>query len=137
MTLPVLPRAFLSAVVANPLLLVPCLVGVAITFGVELGRAVSIATAPVAGERLESNVSEHMRLQAVRAAAVMIAAGPGAQENGSGRLFPRRRESIVENIVRKPSDLGKLLDIAGGRRQLGLLLEDCSAEYGAPLDGHG
>jgi len=46
-----------------------------------MGLPVRIATASVAGERLEPYVSEHVGLEAIWAVARMGALGPGAVEN--------------------------------------------------------
>ena len=98
---------------------------------------VRIATASVAGEWLEPNMTEHMGLQAVSAAGGMVASGPSALENGGARLFPTNGQSVVGIIAGTHLTISKLLDIAGGNRQLGPLVEDHAAKYGAPLEGRG
>jgi len=99
---------------------------------------VTIATTSVAGEWLEPDVSEHMGLQAVRAAAIMVAPSPSALEHGKGRHVPGRRQGVVGKTVGEPYDISELLDIAGaGSGQLVRLVGDRAAKYFAPLSGGG
>ena len=94
---------------------------------------VRIPTPPVAGERLEVDVSVHVGLEAVRAIANMVAANPGAVKYDSGSLLPGRRIVIVRYIVCNHSNIREPFDIAGRGGQLGDLVGDRTAKYIAPL----
>jgi len=101
-----------------------------------MGLPVRIATAFVTGEGLELYVGEQMGLEAIRTTAVMIAIDPSALKNESGSLRGRRK-AVFRNTVGDPSDIRKLLDIAGIGGLLGDLVGDCATEYFAPLKSDG
>jgi hypothetical protein len=82
---------------------------------------VRLTAGSVAREGFKLDVSEHMRLEAIGAAARMGAIGPGAMK------------SLPVRIGRKI--IGKLLDVAGTNLLRGSLVKDQAAEDVAPLGG--
>jgi len=78
-----------------------------------------------------------MGLEATGATAIMVAINPGALISESGGLLPRRRKAIFRNNVGDPSDIRKLLDIAGIGGMLGDLVGDRAAKYFAQLKSDG
>ena len=94
---------------------------------------VRIPTLLVAGERLEGDVSVHVRFEAVRATAFMVATNPGALKYGRGSLLPGRRNVIFRSLVCDLSNIREPFDIAGGDGPLGDLESDHAAKYIAPL----
>ena len=64
----------------------------------------NISTALVAQKRFETHVGEHMGLEAIRAAAFMVASGPGALKGETGRALPGgRKRDDVKNIREFPN----------------------------------
>ena len=92
-----------------------------------------IPTPLVAGEGFEGDVSVHVRLEAVRAIALMVATNPGALKYGRASLLPGRRNVIFRDIVCSLSNIREPFDIAGRDGQMGYLEGDRAAKYIAPL----
>jgi len=82
-------------------------------------------------------MTEDVRVQAVRATAIIVAFGPGTLKGAGGRLLVRRSKSVLRDTDSQPLDNGELLDFAGASRQLVHLVEDRAAEYCAPLESDG
>jgi len=117
--------------VAELLLLVPCLMRGTVASGVELGRAFTIATASVANKWFEPYMSEHVCLEAVRASTGMRAPRPGALKFETGRSFPgRSRRTSGDKDPELPN-------VVGAGRQLERLVEHRAAKYVPSLESLG